>query len=76
MDFPEIFSKELLTVTFTLFAVINIIGAVPVLIGNIVPLNFFYFVCNFIHSVISFNTVGEIVCSIAEYSVGEPVLHS
>ncbi len=33
MDFSEIFSKELLTVTFTLFAVIDIIGAVPVLIG-------------------------------------------
>ena len=33
MDFTEIFSKELLTVTFTLFAVIDIIGAVPVLIG-------------------------------------------
>jgi len=33
MDFSEIFSKELLTVSFTLFAVIDIIGAVPVLIG-------------------------------------------
>jgi multiple antibiotic resistance protein len=33
MNFSEIFSKELLTVTFTLFAVIDIIGAVPVLIG-------------------------------------------
>jgi len=33
MDFSEIFSKELLTVTFTLFAVIDIVGAVPVLIG-------------------------------------------
>lgn len=33
MDFSEIFSKELLTVAFTLFAVIDIIGAVPVLIG-------------------------------------------
>ncbi|MEJ7672675.1 MAG: MarC family protein [Chitinophagaceae bacterium] len=33
MDFSQIFSKELLTVTFTLFAVIDIIGAVPVLIG-------------------------------------------
>ncbi len=33
MDFTQIFSKELLTVTFTLFAVIDIIGAVPVLIG-------------------------------------------
>jgi multiple antibiotic resistance protein len=33
MDFSEIFSKELLTVTFTLFAIIDIVGAVPVLIG-------------------------------------------
>lgn len=33
MDLSEIFSKELLTVTFTLFAIIDIIGAVPVLIG-------------------------------------------
>ncbi len=33
MHFTQIFSKELLTVTFTLFAVIDIIGAVPVLIG-------------------------------------------
>jgi multiple antibiotic resistance protein len=33
MDFSQLFSKELLTVTFTLFAVIDIIGAVPVLIG-------------------------------------------
>lgn len=33
MDTSEIFSKELLTVIFTLFAVIDIIGAVPVLIS-------------------------------------------
>ncbi|HEY8690088.1 MAG TPA: MarC family protein [Chitinophagaceae bacterium] len=33
MDLSEIFSKELLTVTFTLFAIIDIVGAVPVLIG-------------------------------------------
>ncbi len=33
MDLSEIFSKDLLTVTFTLFAIIDIIGAVPVLIG-------------------------------------------
>ncbi len=33
MDLSEIFSKEMLTVSFTLFAVIDIIGAVPVLIG-------------------------------------------
>lgn len=33
MDFSELLSKELLTVTFTLFAVIDIIGAAPVLIG-------------------------------------------
>lgn len=33
MDFSEIFSKDLLTVTFTLFAIIDIVGAVPVLIG-------------------------------------------
>ena len=30
MDLSEIFSKEMLTVSFTLFAVIDIIGAVPV----------------------------------------------
>ena len=33
MDFSEIMSKDLLTVTFTLFAIIDIIGAVPVLIS-------------------------------------------
>ena len=33
MDFSEIFSKEMLTVSFTLFAVIDIIGSVPVLLG-------------------------------------------
>jgi len=33
MDISEIFSKDLLTVTFTLFAIIDIVGAVPVLIG-------------------------------------------
>ena len=33
MDFSEIFSKDLLTVSFTLFAIIDIVGAVPVLIG-------------------------------------------
>ena len=33
MDFKELFNKDLLTVTFTLFAVIDIIGAVPVLIN-------------------------------------------
>lgn len=33
MDFSEIMSKELLTVTFTLFAIIDVIGAVPVLIS-------------------------------------------
>ena len=33
MDISEIFSKDLLTVTFTLFAIIDIIGAVPVLIS-------------------------------------------
>lgn len=33
MDLPQIFSKDLLTVAFTLFAVIDIVGAVPVLIG-------------------------------------------
>jgi multiple antibiotic resistance protein len=32
MDFTQLFSKELLTVTFTLFAVIDIIGTIPVLI--------------------------------------------
>ena len=33
MDLSEILSKDLLTVTFTLFAIIDIVGAVPVLIG-------------------------------------------
>ena len=33
MDLSQIFNKELLTVTFTLFAVIDVIGAVPVLIS-------------------------------------------
>lgn len=33
MDISEIFNKDLLTVTFTLFAIIDIIGAAPVLIG-------------------------------------------
>lgn len=33
MDLSEIFSKDLLTVTFTLFAIIDIVGAAPVLIG-------------------------------------------
>ena len=33
MDFSEILSKDLLTVSFTLFAIIDIVGAVPVLIG-------------------------------------------
>jgi multiple antibiotic resistance protein len=33
MDFQELASKELLTVAFTLFAVIDIIGTVPVLIN-------------------------------------------
>ncbi|HUS02319.1 MAG TPA: MarC family protein [Chitinophagaceae bacterium] len=33
MDFSELLSKDLLTVAFTLFAVIDIIGAVPVLIS-------------------------------------------
>ena len=33
MDISEIFSTDLLTVSFTLFAVIDIVGAVPVLIG-------------------------------------------
>ena len=33
MDFSELVSKDLLTVTFTLFAVIDIVGAAPVLIG-------------------------------------------
>ena len=33
MDLSEIFSKEMLTVSFTLFAIIDIVGAVPVLIG-------------------------------------------
>jgi len=33
MGLSEIFSKDLLTVSFTLFAIIDIIGAVPVLIG-------------------------------------------
>lgn len=33
MDYSKIFSKDLLTVTFTLFAIIDIVGAVPVLIG-------------------------------------------
>ncbi|HEV8079352.1 MAG TPA: MarC family protein [Chitinophagaceae bacterium] len=33
MSLHEIFNKDLLTVSFTLFAVIDIIGAVPVLIG-------------------------------------------
>jgi len=33
MDFSELLSKEFLTVAFTLFAVIDIIGAVPVLIS-------------------------------------------
>jgi len=32
MDIDQIFSKDLLTVTFTLFAVIDIIGTIPVLI--------------------------------------------
>ena len=33
MDLSQIFNKELLTVTFTLFAVIDVVGAVPVLIS-------------------------------------------
>jgi multiple antibiotic resistance protein len=33
MDVSEIFNKDLLTVTFTLFAIIDIVGAAPVLIG-------------------------------------------
>lgn len=33
MDLSELMSKEFLTVTFTLFAIIDIIGAVPVLIS-------------------------------------------
>ncbi|MDB5198937.1 MAG: rane protein [Chitinophagaceae bacterium] len=33
MDFSELLSRDLLTVSFTLFAIIDIIGAVPVLIG-------------------------------------------
>ena len=33
MDLSKILSKDLFTVTFTLFAIIDIIGAVPVLIG-------------------------------------------
>jgi multiple antibiotic resistance protein len=33
MDFSELNSKDLLTVSFTLFAIIDIIGAVPVLIS-------------------------------------------
>ena len=33
MDFSEILSKDLFTVSFTLFAIIEIVGAVPVLIG-------------------------------------------
>ena len=33
MDYKQLFSKELLTVTFTLFAVIDIIGTIPVLIN-------------------------------------------
>ena len=33
MDFSEILSKDLFTVSFTLFAIIDIVGAVPVLIG-------------------------------------------
>src|SRR5215212_8331430 len=33
MNISDIFNKELLTVTFTLFAVIDVIGAVPVLIS-------------------------------------------
>ena len=33
MDFSEIVSKDLLSVTFTLFAIIDIVGSVPVLIG-------------------------------------------
>ncbi len=33
MDFSNLISKDLLTVAFTLFAVIDIVGAVPVLIG-------------------------------------------
>ena len=33
MDLSEIFSKDLLTVSFTLFAIIDIIGSVPVLIS-------------------------------------------
>lgn len=33
MDLSEILSRDLLTVTFTLFAIIDIVGAVPVLIG-------------------------------------------
>src|SRR5436853_4574305 len=33
MDYSELLSKDLLTVSFTLFAVIDIVGAVPVLIA-------------------------------------------
>ena len=33
IDMSELFSRDLLTVTFTLFAIIDIIGAVPVLIS-------------------------------------------
>ncbi len=33
MAISEIFNKDLLTVSFTLFAIIDIVGAVPVLIG-------------------------------------------
>jgi len=33
MDISEIFNKDLLTVSFTLFAVIDIVGTIPVLIG-------------------------------------------
>lgn len=33
MDLSEIFSRDMITVSFTLFAIIDIIGAVPVLIG-------------------------------------------
>jgi hypothetical protein len=34
MDFSELNSKDLLTVSFTLFAIIDIIGAVPVLMSH------------------------------------------
>src|SRR6187549_3423112 len=33
MDISQIFNKDLLTVSFTLFAVIDIVGTIPVLIG-------------------------------------------